>query len=200
MVAHGRPHQQSCLTLPSSALPPESVGPVLSYGKTRWKSARLRVRSCCLAAQPLSTSLQSGLRFLQRPVPAVPSACLTAAYPRRRTTGLPRSVYRPEWVRFRLFAGGAYVCERRRGNASAWPLTFWFKPLRLATRQPLGLVGSHDVYQRFTWVSHTIRLWLPTALRLAVVIAPRGLDDHLAVRLHCPRGSHTADCSHCASG
>ena len=158
MVTHGRLHRQSCSTLPSSALSPKPVGPVLSYGKTRWKSARLRVRSCCLAAQPLSTSLQNGLRFFQRPLPAVPSARLTAAYPRGRTTGLPRSVYRPEWVRFRLFAGGACVCERRRENASAWPLTFWFKPLRLATRQPLGLVGFHDVYQRFTWVDLTIQL------------------------------------------
>ncbi len=145
MVAHGRPHRQCCSTLPSSALPPESVGPVLSYGKTRWKSARLRVRRCCLAAQPLSTSLQSGLRFFHRPLPAVPSARLTAAYPRGRTTGLPRFAYRPEWFRLRLFAGGACVCERRGDSSSTWPLTFWSKPIRLATVQPLWLVRLHDV-------------------------------------------------------
>src|SRR6476619_1023791 len=32
-----------------------------------------------------------------------------------------------------------------------WPRTFWFKPL-----SPFGLLASHDVYQRFTSVSHVI--------------------------------------------
>jgi hypothetical protein len=32
-----------------------------------------------------------------------------------------------------------------------WPRTFWFKPL-----SPFGLLASHDVYRRFTSVSHVI--------------------------------------------
>jgi len=62
-------------------------------------------------AQPLSTSLQGGLRFLRHPLPAIPSARLAVCFPyfaqcKGRTTGLPRSACVPAWVRFPLYTGG----------------------------------------------------------------------------------------------
>jgi len=67
--------------------------------------------------QPLSARLQSGIHFFHPPIPAAPSARLAVRFPSRRphndgaqsgrATGLPRSVWVPEWVRARLFAGGA---------------------------------------------------------------------------------------------
>jgi hypothetical protein len=64
-----------------------------------------------------------------------------------------------------------FAFEPKDGLGSACsPVAFYLRqgmrePLLLATYllvqayfvQHLWLVGSHDVYQRFTWVSHTIR-------------------------------------------
>lgn len=59
---------------------------VLSSRTTRWKSARLHGRTML---QSLSAPLQSGLRFFQHPLPAIPSACLAdaPASTRRRDVG-----------------------------------------------------------------------------------------------------------------
>ena len=59
--------------------------------------------------EPLSNPLQIGLRFLQHPLPADPSASLAARFlcQPEKSTGLPRSVSAPfGWLRFRLFAEG----------------------------------------------------------------------------------------------
>jgi hypothetical protein len=56
--------------------------------------------------EPLSNPLQAGFRFLHHPLPAAPSACLTARFPRGRASGLPCSMCVPEWVRSRLSTGG----------------------------------------------------------------------------------------------
>ena len=64
--------------------------------------------------EPLSNPLQAGFRFLHHPLPAAPSACLTARFPIGRASGLSRFVCIPAWVRAcaelgeasRLSAGG----------------------------------------------------------------------------------------------
>src|SRR5262249_9980504 len=85
-----RPHQQrGCrhlLCLPSQFLgrsgaePPEGSRPAFAGG------------DLARGAHPLSVRLPSGVRFLPRPLPAVPSAtALRRAYLKGRTTGLSRS-------------------------------------------------------------------------------------------------------------
>jgi hypothetical protein len=55
---------------------PAKVPRVLSPRMTRWKFARLHGGAML---QPLSAPLQSGLRFFQHPMPAIPSAFLAVA-------------------------------------------------------------------------------------------------------------------------
>ena len=83
--------------------------------------------------------------FSTIPYPPSHRLALRLAFPHGRTSGLPRSACRPEWVRSRLFAGGASVCERRGESSATRPLTFWSKPCRLTTAQPLWLVVINDV-------------------------------------------------------
>ena len=167
----------SCASWPNSLVPEDQmeVSPLSRAVINRYPLHYKMAFAC--STIPYPPSRQLALRF---------------AFPHGKTSGLPRSACRPEWVRSRLFAGGAYVCEWRGENSATRPLTFWSKPRRLAAAQPLWLVSTNDVYQRFTCVDHAIQPWLPTALRLAVVIAPRGFDDHLSMRLRCPQSSRTA--------
>jgi hypothetical protein len=60
--------------------------------------------------------------------------------------------------------------------------------------QPLWLVGSHDVYQQCTSVSHVIPPSLPTAVGLAVVPGLSRVAHHLAVRLPCPKSFIPSGC------
>lgn len=62
--------------------------------------------ACGAKFELLSIPLQNGFRFLQHPLPAAPSARLTARFPEGRAAGLPRFVCIPTWVRSRLSAGG----------------------------------------------------------------------------------------------
>ena len=66
--------------------PPTQVLPVFSSRTTRWKSARLHGG---VMLQLLSVPLRNGLRFLQHPLPATPSAFLAdaPAFTRRRDVG-----------------------------------------------------------------------------------------------------------------
>jgi len=58
--------------------------------------------------KPLSFSLQGGLRFLYRPLPAQYCSCLTASLPLAgNCTGLPRSVRLTGWVRCCLYTGSS---------------------------------------------------------------------------------------------
>src|SRR5277367_3100013 len=56
--------------------PPAKILKVLSSTTTSWKSACFRSR---VILQPLSAPLQSGICFLQPPLPAAPTACLAAS-------------------------------------------------------------------------------------------------------------------------
>jgi len=108
--------------------------------------------------QFLSASLQDGLRLLHRPLPTAPSACLTTRFPNGRTMGLLRSAFEPKNglgsacspVAFHLRQG------MREPLHLATCLLAQAYGLLLETPQHLWLVGSDDVYQRFTCINHTI--------------------------------------------
>jgi len=73
--------------------PAAMVYQAFSWRETRRKSARFRLGWCWPTPQPLSRPLQPGFRFLRHPLPADPSARLTACFPermniRRETYGL----------------------------------------------------------------------------------------------------------------
>jgi hypothetical protein len=57
--------------------------------------------------------------------------------------------------------------------------------------QPLWLVGSHDVYSRFTSVSHVLPPSLPTALGLAVVCGASRTTHHLVGEATVSQALHT---------
>jgi hypothetical protein len=95
-----------------SALLPESVGQGSLVTEDQREVSRLAPRDDVAGkAQPLSGPLQAGVRLLPPPLPAASSASLTGRFPVlgsvRGTTGLPRFVAVPVWVRSRLSAGGA---------------------------------------------------------------------------------------------
>jgi hypothetical protein len=64
--------------------------------------------------------------------------------------------------------------------------------LLVQASQPLWLVASDDVYQRFTYVSHIIPPSLPTALRLAVVDVPSQDAHHHIGEATLSQELHTA--------
>ena len=127
-------------------------------------SREVMLRECC-CAQPLSARLQSGIRFLHPPIPAVPWARLAARFPSRRS----RHERVPREGELRAYH---VPCECQSGLGLAYPPVAHrlrqvrLKHLNLATyhfgsslhllddrRQHLRLVKSHDVYQRFTCVA-----------------------------------------------
>ena len=55
----------------------------------------------------------------------------------------------------------------------------------MRVRQPLTLVITNDVYQRFTFVDHTTPSWFPTALRLAVAMSTHVFIAILRARPAC---------------
>src|SRR5271165_3465265 len=94
---------------------------------------------------------------------------------------------------FRALPVRRWLGQRRQGKE---------EPLHLATyllvqaSQRLWLAGSYDVYQQFTWVSHAIHTWPPTAVALAVVRSSRERPGHPdRVRLRCPNSFAPSDYS-----
>lgn len=128
--------------------------------------------------------LQHGFCFLHLLLPTAPSACLAACFPFRESYGLTTfRLHTDERVRVCLFAGGFTVCVSGRG-----------KPVHLATYllvqacQRFWLVGSYDVYQQFTSVTHTALILAP--IPPCAGSGNLGLTVRLLlirVRLHCPR-------------
>ena len=125
--------------------------------------------------QPLSGPLQTGVRLLPPPLPAVPSARLATGVPARpgrpcgRTTGLPRSVAVTVWVRSRLSAGGASTAPEEFGASGPDHVPFWskrFSILRLAC--VTTFIGASRE------LTNTTPSWFPTPLMLGVATWPRG--------------------------
>src|SRR5262245_45802932 len=119
-------------------------------------------------SQPLSDPLQAGLRFLPRPLPAAPSAHLTAGLPSREGDGLTTLHRRnPRGL------GPAFtpVAHHLRRMSLQHPdlATYRFGPSLSA---PLARLCLRRL-RRFTWVGHTTRPWSPTTAVLAVAISAR---------------------------
>jgi hypothetical protein len=69
--------------------------------------------ACAPGTRPVSRPLQRGLRFFRDPIPALPSACLTARFPGKggvRAYHVP-NMY-PDGLGPRLYAGDHFVCGR----------------------------------------------------------------------------------------
>jgi len=114
------------------------------------KSARFRVESCCVRSTPIHPP--TGW-------PSLPPASLT-----RTPIGSPYGLL-SQWERYGLTTFRTSTLDEL-GSACP-PVARHLREmmrehLLLATHllvqacQPLWLVGSHDVYQRFTYVSHVI--------------------------------------------
>ena len=121
-----------------------------------------------MLSQPLSGPLQAGLRFLPRPLPAAPSARLTAGLPSREVDGLTTLHRRnPRGL------GPAFtpVARHLRRMSLQHPdlATYRFGPSLSA---PLARLCLRRL-RRFTWVGHTTRPWSPTAAVLAVTTSAR---------------------------
>jgi hypothetical protein len=117
---------------------------------------------------PLSDPFRAGLRFLPRPLPAAPSARLTAGLPSREDGGLTT------WPHEDLHGlGPAFtpVARHLRRVRVKHPdlATYPFGPSRSA---PLACSCSRRL-RRFIWVGHTMRPWPQTAAVLAVATSVR---------------------------
>jgi len=73
--------------------------------------------------EPLSVSLQNGLRFFQPPLPPVSSVGLATVLPKGKTWGLPCSACLPEWVRSQLLRRRYNICDRHSLSTCSWPRT-----------------------------------------------------------------------------
>jgi hypothetical protein len=96
-------------------------------------------------AQPLSTPLQGGVRLLPRPLPASPSARLTARFPFRERYGL--TTFHTNTLDDLGSACPPVERHLREMNKKHLHLSTY---LLVQAFQPLWLVESDDVYQRFT--------------------------------------------------
>ena len=105
-------------------------------------------------AQLLFTSLQSGIRFFHHPIPTNPSAFLTVSFPLRENDGLTTFRIRTQDGLGSACSPVAFHLRVGKGEPEH-PATYLLVQAYFV--QHLWLVGSHDVYQRFTYVSHTIR-------------------------------------------
>jgi|GEM_PF-2502248 len=136
-------------------------------------------------AQPLSGPLQSGIRFLRFPLPALPTAFLTVGLPLRGSyTGLPCSA---QFARDGL--GSAYPPvalvsvppQLEKEGPARFP--FWVRPVSV-----FGLLRIDDVYQQFTCVNHTVQPCAPSASTLADMLPPRRFHTVQRTWLRCPEG------------
>ncbi len=114
------------------------------------------------------------------------------AVPSGRDTGLPRSTRVPLDD-----LGSACPPVARHLRETMGKRLHLATSLLVQASQPLWLVGSHDVYQRFTCVSHVIPPSLPTALGLAVVRALSRVAHHLCGEATLSQELHTVEVSRC---
>ncbi len=118
---------------------PTPVGCPLPCAHTRGKWAPLRVGCCRLVAQPLSSPLQAGLRFLPPPLPAAPSVDLTTSLPRGEGYGLTTL---RRWHARGLGSASTPVARHLRGLSSEQPTLATY--LLVQACQHLGLVLCDD--------------------------------------------------------
>src|SRR5262245_33296189 len=146
-----------------SALPPEA-GWLSVHGRQHPREVSSLSRG--VMSQPLSGPLQAGLRFLPRPLPAAPSAHLTAGLPAREGDGLTTLHRRNPRGLGPAFTPVAHHLPRMSLQHPDLA-TYRFGPSLSA---PLARLCLRRL-RRFTWVGHTTRPWSPTAAVLAVAIS-----------------------------
>ena len=105
-----------------------------------------------LWAQSLSISLQDGLRFFHFPLPTPPSAHLAVCFPCWERYGL--TTFCMDTVNGLGLASSPAARHLRQENAQFLNLATY---LLVQACQHLWLVVTYDVYQRFTYVDHTVR-------------------------------------------
>jgi hypothetical protein len=137
-------------------------------------------------SQPLSDPLQAGLRFLPRPLPAAPSAHLTAGLPSREDDGLTTLHRRnPRGLGPALTPVALHL--RRMSLQPPDLATYLFGPSPSA---PLACLCLRRL-RRFTSVGPPTRPWSPTAAVLAVAISARAPIATLAGEDTLSRGLRT---------
>jgi hypothetical protein len=105
--------------------------------------------------------------------PQLHQPALRPAFPFGRAYGLTTfRLHTYEWVRVCLSAGG-FVYLRVGKGKPVQPATY----LLVQAFQRIWLVGSHDVYQQFTSVTHTTLILAP--------VPPCAGSGNLASRLGC---------------
>ena len=97
--------------------------------KTSWKSARFRVGN-----EPLSGSLQPGIRFLQPPIPAQPTAFLAVRLPEPYSAPAAIRAYHvpcalQDRVRACLSTGGRHGDVSRLSSETSGHIPFWLVPI-----------------------------------------------------------------------
>lgn len=105
-------------------------------------------------SHPLSGPLQPGIRFFQPPIPAQPTASLAVRLPEPncapaaiRAYHVPCTLH--DWVRAYLFAGGSLAtCP---DDPAGHPTTYRL----VSAYQQLWHCNAYDVYQQFTYITHT---------------------------------------------
>src|SRR5262249_1723787 len=134
-------------------------------------------------SQPLSGPLQPGFRFLPRPLPAAPSARLTAGLPSREDDGLT-TLHRknPRGLSPALTPVALHL--RRMTLQHPDLATYHFGPSLSA---PLACLCLRRL-RRFPWGGPSTRPRSPPALVLAVAISARALIPPLSGEDTLPRG------------
>ena len=138
-------------SLPSSAFPHKRC-----WSKILVKRHQLEVGSlsCEAKFEPLSISLQYGIRFFQPPLPTISSVGLATVLPIGKIMGLSRSTRIPVWGRSCHSAGGATTATGERKTPAPDHVPFG-SSLAYSYAQHLWLVGNDDIYQQFTYVDRT---------------------------------------------
>ena len=114
--------------------------------------------------QPLSTPLQSGIRFLQHPLPAAPTACLAATpAPKRQNSGLTLFRLNDTNDLVPTFTPAAFVSVY-----SILPVEHPAACLLARACQRLWLFGGYGAYGGSLSLDISFSLAPPTALTLAV--------------------------------
>ena len=115
------------------------------------KSARFRGESCCQGLNSYPPHYKMAFASSRIPYPHPHGLALRLAFPDGRDTGLPRSVRVPLDE-----LGSAYPPVTRHLRETKYERLHLVTYLLVQACQPLWLVSSNDVYQRFTCVSHVI--------------------------------------------
>ncbi len=123
------------------------------------------------------------------PIPAPPLARLTACLPFLRKEHYGLTTFRTSTMDEVGSACSPVARHLRETMRERLHLATY---LLVQACQPLWLVGSHDVYQQFTCVSHVIPPSLPTAVGLAVVHALSRGAHHLVGEATLSQELHTA--------